>query len=236
MSRHIPLGMLSGRDPLLTDLVAWYKYEESSGTRVNAHTPGTHDATATGTVGSTTGKRGNAVFFDTTGTNRRLTVANHANLVMGDTPFTIAGWVHFLTGGDTSELIIQKGIAGAAGGEWGLSRTNSTNSLNFIVRNAADSASVTASVTVSDSAWHYIVAQHDPDTNLISIELNRGTPVTTALSGGSFTGSNAVNMGAHSAGAEFRGYQDELTIYRRLLTTNDKDRLYNGSAGMTYPG
>lgn len=239
MAQFIPPGILQqGVDSLLTNLVAWWSMNEASGTRVNSVSPGTIDLTDNNTVMSIAGKVGNAATFAAAAANEWLSAPSHANLVMGDNAFTVAGWLFPITGGDASGIVIRKGAPASAGGEWALSRTATTGLMSYRVRNAANSTSVLADIgSILNSVWGFFLIEHDPTGDVIAGEVNRGTRVTAALAGGSFIGNSALAIGGDTGGAvELKGHMDEVAIWRRLLTTPEKDRLYNSGNGMAYPG
>jgi len=221
-------------DSLLTDLVAWWSLDEASGTRVNAHNPGTHDLTDNNTVGQTTGVVGNAASF-VLANSEYLSLAHHADFVIADTPVTYAGWAWVGPASNQGGILGVKGNPAAAGGEWGVYYLAGPNLLAR-VRNAANSATVsTANVSISNSAWLFFIFEHDPTNDVITLEVNRGTPVTAAITGGVFSASNTMQFGARLPSLYLNGYMDETTFWRRLLTTEEKNRLYNSGAGMAYP-
>jgi len=222
---------------LLNGLIAWWKMDEESGTRINANNPYSHNLADNNAIGFAAGKQGNAASFAGGGVNNWLQAPHHSSFVMADYPFTVAGWLYPLVGGDTTAAIIRKGTPGSLSGEWGMNRT-SAGVVTFIVRTAANTTPsvATAGGTATNSAWHFIIGEHDPATDLISCELNRAAIGTAALSGGSYVGTNVLNLGGASGGTvEYKGLMDEFAVWRRLLTTEEKDQLYNAGAGMTYP-
>src|SRR5262245_2022186 len=78
------------RSPLLNALMAHWRLEEASGTRVDAH--GGNNLGDINTVGQAAGKLGNAASF-LAASEESLTIGDNAALRMGDINFTIAGWV-----------------------------------------------------------------------------------------------------------------------------------------------
>lgn len=227
-------GPSGGADSLLTDLVAWWSLDETSGTRVNAHNPGTYDLTDNNTVGYDTGVVGNAASFAGGGNDESLTLANHSDFEFADTPFTVAMWVRPETGIESNAYVI--GV-GAPATVWTILRNGGAGSISFRVRNAANtSTAATAGIAYSLGTWALYIAEHDPDADEIRLSSNNGTPVSAALAGGGrITGTDAFIIGSN-LGVEFVGLLDETAIWRRLLTSDEKARLYNSGAGMGYPG
>jgi len=217
-------------DSLLTDLVAWWSLDEASGTRVNAHAPGTHDLTDNNTVGSTTGVVGNAA-VNVQANSEYLSLASTDALKVNNRDFTVSGWFKFATGSAS-----QAGLIGKAAAEWVI-RRDVSQQIQLVVRNAANSGDVRpTSVAITYDTWFFVLAYHDATNDVVGIEVNRGTPQTAALTGGSWTGGTNEFRVFRSSNAILDGSGDECNIWHRLLTTDEKDRLYNAGAGMTYPG
>lgn len=224
-------------DSLLTDLVAWWSMDETTGTRVNAHNPGTHDLTETNGVGYISGVQGNAADFAGSGAEDMLTASHHADFVIGDTPFSIAGWCLMSSSSESNCRIIIKQNPAVSGGEWSVQRISTLQAVILRVRNAANSATTdTPQNAITYGSFFFFIAEHDPDTNEIAIEVNRGTRTTAAFSGGVYSGTNDITFGRVATNDELDGALDEVVIARRLWTTDEKDRLYNSGSGMAYPG
>jgi len=223
-------------DSLLTDLVAWWSLDEASGTRVNVHNPGTHDLTDNNTVGQTTGVVGNAAAF-VVGNNEYLSLAHHSDFVIADSPFSIAGWAKFSSSSETGCALFCKGNAAASAGEYVVERFTTNQSVRFRVRNAANSATVAVGpINITYDTWFFYIAEHVPDSDIIRLEIDRGTPLTAAISGGVYSGTNNIKLGQGvSSNNELDGAQDEPVIARRIWTDEEKDRLYHSGTGMAYP-
>jgi len=226
-------GGAAAPDSLLTDLVAWWSLDEVSGTRVNAHNPGTHDLTDNNTVGSTTGVVGDAASF-VAANSESLSTNHHADFVIADTPFSVAGWAEWSTASAAAARIISKGRSGSPGGEWSIVR--SANSVTGEARNAANAASVaTGFLEPGYDTWFFFIFEHLPDSNQIKIEVNRASSQTAALVGGTYSSTNAIHIGSRVGADYIDGAIDNVVVARRLWTSEEKDRLYNSGAGMAYP-
>ena len=90
----------------MTNLVAYWRLDESSGTRVDATGNG-HDLTSVGTVGNTTGAITNAADFGGTG---KQDLARDDAAFRSDQSFTASAWENFSTP--------------ASAGSWGVWDTN----------------------------------------------------------------------------------------------------------------
>ncbi|MGH7186131.1 MAG: LamG domain-containing protein [Pseudomonadota bacterium] len=214
----------------LTDsLVAYWKLDEASGTRVDATGRGNDLATVVGSPGSAAGKVGNAV--DTSSGNY-LEGPVGGDLSPGNADFTIAAWLWFdaLSGeGD----IVNKWQSGNF--EYSLA-TDGSNNLKFFVSDGSfPSVTATTFGAVSTSTWYFVVAWHDSVGDAIKIVVNDGTVETTAHAGGVNTGSAPFSVGRAPFGSPHDGRVDEVGFWTRLLTAGEITALYNGGAGLAYP-
>jgi hypothetical protein len=225
-------------DSLLTDLVAWWSLDEASGTRVNAHNPGTHDLTDNNTVGQTTGVVGNAASF-VAANNESLSCANSADLQIGDRDFSVCGWAKFTSASESAAMICGKSTVAStgAGAGWAVIRATTTETVRAFARNAANSgAGQTAAVNITYDTMFFYILQYTAATDELSFEVNRGTPVTVTVTGGSYTGETSAfsigSAGASTNNNNIEGAVDNVVIAHRLWATDEKDRLF---AGMAYP-
>lgn len=192
---------------------------------------GSNNLTNNNTVTFVTGKVANAGNF-VSASSQYLSIANNTSLEAGDIDFTWAGWV-YLTNTAAARTIMAKWGAGADG-DYRLQFITAGTTFQFAVRNAANSATVTAtwSASVSAATWYYVVVRHDATANIISISVNAGTPVTAALTGGTRVSANGFALGALNTGATFHnGGLDEAGWWKRYLADAELTDLYNGGAG-----
>jgi hypothetical protein len=213
-----------------TDLVAYWKLDEASGTRNDS--VGTSHLTDVNTVTSATGKIGNAASFDRTSAEA-LTVADNAALSMGDLDFSISLWVNFPTapGGAYYPGIIGKW---ATTHEYILAYDGDTNNLYWSVSSDGTAETNLETGPLSANTWYHVVAFHDSINNQIGLVINAGTPDTTAWSGGVFNGTSNLTLGDW-IGYYWLGLIDEVGIWKRLLTSTERTQLYNSGAGLAYP-
>jgi hypothetical protein len=61
----------------------------------------------------------------------------------------------------TGSNIVQKGRFGTAGGQWKLQVDNEAGEPSCVVRSGADELLVRSSVSISDSAWHFVMCRRD---------------------------------------------------------------------------
>jgi hypothetical protein len=226
---------------LLTDLIAWYSLNETSGNMIDAHTGGL-DMTLVGAVGSATGKVGNCRDFS--GSDSNYGTSNAAALKLGDEDFYIAFWIQFDSlAGDRFPL-----------GRWdftgdnrsiGINVPSATNRPQFFVSSDGTNPAVTAVVwgsAISTSTWYFVECYHDAANNEIGIALDGGTFVTASHSTGVWDGGampftlGRVSTSGSSFGTALDGRFDEVAIWGRILTAGERAALYNSGSGAGYPG
>lgn len=210
--------------PLLTDLVSYWKLDESTGTRVDSH--GTNHLTDHNTVGSAAGKIGTACAFASTA-SQYLSYPDTNPL--GDEDWTQAVW--FKRASPTLDQMIFSKDAATGRSYW----LESMNPLTF----SCPAAGVNVSVPgmAPDLNWHYVVIWHDAAANTLNIQADGG-PVTSVASAPFNITATPVHFGSRAyVGYEgyFDGLIDEVAIWRRVLTAEERTALYNGGLGLAYP-
>lgn len=215
-------------NPGIGNLMAWWKLDELSGTRYDAHS--TNHLTDNNTVGNTAGKQTNAASF-IANNSEYLSIADNANLSAGDIDFSIAAWVNFSSASGRQHLI-EKGAEGSGQDEYRLWKY--TDNL-FTFNTPSCQVSATNFGAVSSGVWYYVVAWHDSVNNIIGISVN-GTVNTAACSTGSRDGTAALIIGSRGFADTyfFNGAMDEMLFYKRVLTADERAWLYNSGSGRTY--
>ncbi|NOH11364.1 MAG: LamG domain-containing protein [Chloroflexi bacterium] len=217
---------------LTDELISFWELEESSGTRFDAH--GSHDLVDNNTVGQGTGKVGNCADLYSSN-SEYLSHSNTPELATGDIDFTIAAWANLRSTGG-SPRIAAKG-RWTTQREWGLYYTGS----RFVFYISADGDNVYDVVeaydfgAVSLNTWYLVVAWHDETEDTMNIQVNNGTVDSHATGGDA----PAKRLGLFSIGSEygyglFNGMVDQVGFWKRVLTSEERTRLYNNGAGLTY--
>jgi hypothetical protein len=229
----VPLVITGGAAPssLLTGLAAYWKLDESSGTRSDS--VGSAHLTDVNTVTSNPGIAGTAAQF-TAANTESLTVAHSAAIAVGNFDFTIALWVY--PDDLVTSIIISKYASAQA------SYTlyyDAGAGYYFWIISADGLADVPIAMnsfgTPSTGAWHLITLIHDAAANQIRVQADAGTVQTTSHSTGVFAGTAPIEMGARDGALPFTGRIDEVGYWTRCLTTGELATLWNGGAGVTYP-
>lgn len=216
-------------------LIVYYKCDETSGTRVDAHT-NSLDMAQTGFVGSATGILNLAV--DGTGNiANRLDRAHTSVLNIGNNPATITFWGRINTGEQFSNnpmLSKHNSFSGANERGFICWHRSSTNRWRFTVSDdgvGTNTAFVDSLAAPALDTFEFVVCQHDPDADLIKISVNNGAFQTIAFSFGVNPSSLALPMlGGVRVSSEIvaLGYTDEVGFWNRLLTTAEITELYGG--------
>lgn len=238
LSSNIPI-LLSGASvpdsPLLTSLVAYWKLDESSGTRNDSH--GVNHLTDNNTVTSVAGKINNAAEF-TAANSESLSILDNAALSMGDIDFTIAAWI-YITDKSTARVAVAKWNNSANKREYLLWYNNTNDRFTFSVSNdGTTSTNCNADLLGSPatSTWYFVVAEHDSSANRIRIYVDNGAGNEITWSTGVLESDSTFRIGANSQNIQhWNGRIDEVGIWKRLLTSGERTQLYNNGSGTAYP-
>lgn len=224
---------------LKTSLVAHWKLEEASGNRADSSGNGT-TLTDNNTVTSNPGKVGTAAQF-TAASSEWLSAADNASVSMGDIDFTVAAWLYYdsLPAGNIPAVVKWSAGTDGLGDEYFLS-TNGSNQFVFFLRNAANTANGTVTGTtfgaLSTGTWYYVMAGHDAANDLLFISVNNGARDTAAHTTGGRDGGANFTIGSWSGGSSdfFNGRIDEVSLWKKVVTTTDRDSIYNSGNGLAF--
>lgn len=222
----------SAASTLNNGLVAYWKLDETSGTR--ADSVGSITLSDGNTVGYAAGKQGNAASFVAT-SSEYLYAANPAPLQFADEDFTFACWVKFTSLGTVG--ILNK-LATVNGLRSYRLYVNISGQLFWDVSPDGNTDVVlsTPSGSVTTGAWFFVVCWHDSVANKLRICVNNGTVYETDHAGGVFNSASAFQVGTLRATLGYMtGEVDELGAWDRVLTSDEITELYNSGNGKTYP-
>lgn len=221
---------------LLDSLVSYWKLDEASGDAVDAH--GSNTLTDTNTVTSAAGIIGNGRDFEV-GNSEYFTIASNASLQTGDIDFTWAAWVK-LESIPATHMGIMSQDGDAQRGPILFHRTT-FNRFTFNVRRAGADVICMADNLGAPSAgvWYHVVGWHDAAADQTGIAINAGTPNTTATGGALDAVVTAdFRIGSRvlaASPAYMDGIIDEAGFWKRVLTSDERVKLYNGGRGLRYP-
>jgi len=232
------------QDSLFTDLIGYWKLDEVSGIRYDSHSRKL-DLTPINSPSYITGKIGNA-YSGSYASNTALYRSDSATVRLGgNTPFTLAAWV-YVTGDDIYNGPIIAKAAFGYGDEFMLAAdTGGSSKFTFSIWDAgqAHGAGVYSNSygSVQYNTWTYVVGWYDDVTQTINIQINNGpvdslswTYGTNYLSTFPFcigsTGPNSTGNNRALTGAV-----DEAAYWKRVLTNEERAKLYNSGSGLSYP-
>jgi hypothetical protein len=205
--------------------VSWWNLDEASGTRVDAH--GDNDLTDNNTVLSVINAPpamdGAAASFVAANSES----LSNASLVPSTASFTTAFWFfpNDVAGG-------YKGLLASDDGShrnWSI--INHTNFHAWIFPNAAGFATANAQ---TEDAWNLGIFWYDSGTAKCYLQLNGGTVAELAVTGGTLNATAApLTVGLQQA-AYFDGKMDEIAIWDRVLTADERAELFALGKGKFY--
>lgn len=229
--------------PITDDLISFWELDEASGTRNDAH--GTNHLADNNTVLSGAGKVDTAADFEQDNAEF-LSIASNASLQMGDIDFTICAWVNLesKTHPTTDDLNIIAKRGGAGSLQYYLRYKESADRFNFEVSPdgsvSVTSLNATTFGSPSLATWYFVVAWHDATANTINIQVNNGTADSTAHSTGVdatatpdfMIGNYGTTLGPGDE--QWDGLIDQVGVWKRLLTADERTFLYNSGNGRAY--
>jgi hypothetical protein len=220
-----------GGSPLLSSLVAYWKLEEASGTRVD--TVQGLNLTDNGTVSQVAGKVNFASGFNGSTQWLSRTDSTGSPLAGGNTKnFTYSLWLK-------TTMTTQAGILcrGAYSGQDHVLDFDGTGKPRFAMTNYL--ATVTGPSTIGDGLWHNIIFWYDLTANRLKMRIDNGSTLTSAVGLASQQLTTVFHIGRYGSSDPttifFNGSVDEVGRWDRLFTTEDFNLIWNGGAGRTYP-
>jgi len=211
--------------PTDTNLLAYWKFEESSGNYIDSSV---NSRTATRINGATSGagKIGNAML--TLASSEQYANAGSTGLSYNGTAISFSGWFKINTSANAYQVLLNKGTSVER--EYNLFYTKSGNLLSFVVYNGTTSKGQVNTV-VTENVWNFIYVEMVGST--LKISINNATLTTSTTSGAvSVNTIRDLYIGAGDvAGSALNGGVDELRIYGRALTSGEREYLYNGGYG-----
>lgn len=214
------------KSALLEDLVAWWKFEEGSGTTVSDSTSVNNQGTATGGFSWASGKEGTyAGGFN--GSNSVVTVADAPEL-NPTSEITICAWLYqdSLSDLNTAGLIVGKGGVDLVGGyELGVKATD----VNFSLHLTGGKVWSSPDFSMTTGTWNHIALTYNGSDIFLykdGVILYQNTGSGTII-----TGSHVLTLGKRTTGNNnidyLDGRLDDVRIYSRALSTAEIVKIYN---------
>jgi len=211
---------------LNTNLVSYYKLDESSGSVLDAD--GSNDGTNYGATPHVTGKINTAYDFD--GIDDYIDLGS--GLITENAEVTINVWVKSNDPSEYSEIIGQ--TADSAGRQM-LAIQQSSGKFRLVGCESDETQIFVSSTTDVTTSWQMVTLVRD--SNSYDIYVNGNYENTATWDGTDITNSNPIQIGRRgtpSSGLQFDGKIDEVGIWDRVLTSSEVTQLYNNGNGLEY--
>lgn len=218
---------------LYTSLVSFWELEEASGSRADA--AGTNTLTDNATVTSGTGKVGTGATF-TAANSEFLSHTSNSDLQTGDVDWTISLWFK-ATSTAALQSVLSKHNETSGNAEYSILITTDPVVRVYTFRATDSQAIINSSVTLSNGTWYHVVTSHDATADTISVWVN--LTADSAGTGGALqaAGTAPFYIGGRAYAASllpFDGMIDQVGLWKRVLTSQERTDLYNGGAGLSY--
>jgi hypothetical protein len=215
----------------LSDLISHWRLDEASGNGIDAH--GTNTLTDTNTVTTAAGKIGTSRQFTATN-SEQLAIANNATLDLSASGFTFAGWFYTDTVAAGFRMMISKDTASAPNRQFSFYLNGSQP--NFEVFNAAGSSLGVPLSAVSASTWYFVVGWWDPADSKAYVSINNAAPsVSAGTAALNTSGAADFKLGYRNSTFYWDGRIDSVSLWKRVLTADERTALYAGASGLDYP-
>lgn len=224
---------------LLTNLVSYWKLDESSGNANDSFASNT--LTNVGSVTYNTGLINNGIDLGSANTTKYL---NKSSDLLGDSSFTISLWVKLNTeltsDGQSYEFFNNTTTLNSYHIYY--DRESGTKLLHFrraTPGTGANEFDISSSVSLGTSSWHQIVVTYDGTTGILYLD-NTNVVSTTKSGNGVGTLTPNCTVGASNGNSgSFNSFSsshiDEVGIWTRAITSGEVTTLWNSGAGIQYP-
>lgn len=223
-------------NPGTTNLSAWWSLNEASGQRSDSH--GTNHLTDNNTVAQAAGVVGNSALF-VQANAEYLSVADNAALSIGSgVSFTVGCWA-YLDGVALRPLITKAAANTVAGIEFrmftgndGLGRLHANISTGAALLTAGPSGA-----TLSINTWYFFAMVLSVSGHTLKAYVNgveRGSVATGGVSAQDAGGAFLIGKLTEATALYHGGRMDEAFLYKRALSVDELEWLYNAGAGRAY--
>jgi hypothetical protein len=225
-------------NPGLTNLLSWWKFDETSGNAADA--VGTNALTNNGSTGFTSGLIGNAADLGTANTTKYFSKASALGFsVNAARSYGCTFKVRTELSGSNQYRYIMQLRHGSNGVNYDLGyyRESDVNKLyGGRGRNAVADDGVYYNVNLGTSNYHQAIVTFDGTTQILYLD---GTAVgnNNPNTGNGTSRSDGFGIGADAAGGAgsfMNEYADESFYFNDVLTADEVTWLWNGGNGRTY--
>lgn len=217
---------------LLTGLEAYYKLDETSGNRVDVSVNG-RDMTDNNTVGATTGKVNGAAAFLTANSE----YLSRASFLDNPTNMSAAFWVKSATDATYAFITKSNDVVNNDDAGWAIYASSVNNFARaFFVTDVSNNLKYQGATSLIDDAWHFVVVSKSGTTITIYVDNGTDEAVDAGSAGtlGSTSNAHAVVIGAQAVpNLYFNGALDEIGLWSKALSAQERTDLYNAGNGQT---
>jgi hypothetical protein len=175
----VGLAGVAGAQVSTTNLQAYWKLD-SAGVTADAH--GSNTLTNNGTVTTTTGKINEAASLN--GSSQYLSIADNAELSVGDIDFSFACWFYRTSNGSFPVLFSKDGNSSSTNEYLLYVNTAGIQQLTFAVYDSSNNLKLAEwGSGVTNNTWYFVACGHNATANDVWISVNAATPVTLYNSG-----------------------------------------------------
>lgn len=220
---------------LKDNLISYWKLEEASGNRADAH--GSNTLTDVNTVTQAAGKVGNAAQF-TASNSEYLSITDAAQTgldISGD--FTINFWAYWDSLWSTMHGIVDKWATGDKAYQM---FTRDTGNDVMTLQLSSDGTTTDATIdldtggTEGTGVYKMYTITYDASTGTAELFINGSSVDTTAGGPASIYNSGQAFHIGEAAGVYTDGRLDEFSIHSRILTNDEITEIYNSGNGLSY--
>jgi hypothetical protein len=224
-------------NPINDSLVAYWTFDESSGTAFDA--VGTNHLSAVNTPTAATGKIKGGRFLRATG-SQYFSAPQSPELDVGFGAFTVACWFYPSNWANAEGGLVSRRNDGSpfTKDEWTTYITYS-NVFFAVFSNASVIVSKTTTNKATTNAWNLLIAWRDPGKaigmRLYSPSFLPAVTETNTDAGRIATNCPTIQIGTERASTFINSGFDDIALWKRTLTTNEMDWLWNlGHGGIGY--
>lgn len=221
---------------LITNLVSYWKFDESSGDAADSHS--TNTLTNTNTVTYVPAFLNNGADLESSSSQYFARADNAALSFIGD--FSMSCRVKFESLPSASSMsIISKWLAAGNQLSYIMQYFDNAGTKSFRMVTSNDGAAVltsTVAFVASTGVFYHVVMVYTASTGSITLYINGALIGSNTGLHTSIKDSTAqFRVGQDDAGGFFDGIIDELGVWNRVLTADDAASLYAGGAAYPYP-
>lgn len=221
---------------LITNLVSYWKLDESSGNATDSVSSNT--LTNNNTVTYSAGKINNGANF-VSASSKYLSIADNASLsITGN--LSISAWVNFSsTPSSGNYYAIVSKLNGSPNYSYAFNLYNNAGTLSLYFQNSTNGTAVTQGLvawTPTTSTWYHISAVYTAAAGSVSFYVNgvQQGSTQTGLGTSIFDSTSLFAIGFYDGGNYFDGSIDEVGIWSRALSADEVSQLYNSGIGNPY--